>query len=976
LGLFCQEPVSIDLTHKDGLPDIEFYDIIEDDNGFIWLAANKGLYRFDGKEHKLFSIPEKRGLSVFNLQKDNEGKVWCNNLSGQFFYIDNNQMFLFFDIRGNIGSNRLPQYTITEKYLKISTDKGIFFVERESKKIVRKKEFLNKGNYTYQLTQNPNKLYILRDSLEIINDNFKSKKYTLNYNYKYYEYKKLFNVEGKIYAYISEIKYRKGWVGAKGAKLHFFDGEKVQKNNLIPKELIFKTIIDIHKFNDEFWFSTSSGLYIFKQEKNKFKLINTVFKGEYITSTIKDKNNNFWVTTLNKGIHIIPDKHIKRTIPFHTSGTINSFIKIKDNFIYATDFGEIILLNKKTNSIITFKDSVNINEIRNLYFNKSKGEIIIATYRGNYLWNLKKGTYSLMYRTDYIKQLSFYKDGSFLLSSPYNLTKYFRENVLENKNKTFLNFEYENNTNDVYYKRKKIIENDRSYGHFISKNQDTYSNKLDKLILYDSVYNPYEIRYKSEPIQATSFTETKNGVVWVSTINKGILQIKSKDDVYPISNNSFDFQKNKASKLFADGNNLLAVTDIGIVYLKTNSNFHKFYSFKNKIPAQKVFDIDIYDNKLQICTDAGIFIIDKKGLEENISIPKVYFEEIFIGNKKFEEKKQYAVNHKNNSLKVSFNINGLGSLENTSYYYRLNGLEKKWKKTDLGSVSYYALPYKSFVFEVKAFSNNGLESEVETIKITIKKPFWNTWWFYSLIALIFIISVATIFFRIRKKQLKDLKNERIAKELVLTQLKNLRAQMNPHFIFNVLNSIQEYIISKDKYTASFYLAEFSSLIRMYLEHSSKENITLLEEIKALELYLNLEKNRFGKDFKFKITIDKKLNTTGLLVPPVFIQPYVENAIKHGLLHKSSEKILLIDFKMNRVENTLVCEILDNGIGRQKSNEINKKNKPHHQSFATQANMNRVLLLNKSRKKKVFIEIEDIYERGQPKGTKIIIKIQQ
>jgi len=227
---------------------------------------------------------------------------------------------------------------------------------------------------------------------------------------------------------------------------------------------------------------------------------------------------------------------------------------------------------------------------------------------------------------------------------------------------------------------------------------------------------------------------------------------------------------------------------------------------------------------------------------------------------------------------------------------------------------------------------------------------------------------------LRKIQKETLEKEAINKQLIASQLENLRSQMNPHFIFNALNSIQDYIIQNEQSLARRFLVKFSELIRMYLEHSQVDTITVSEEMEALKLYLELEKERFEDNFLYKITTQDNLANSTLKIPTFLIQPYIENAIIHGLMHKEDNQELLVNFKINEVENSLICTVTDNGVGRKASEEINNNRLFKHKSFSTSANIKRIDLLNKSNTNPVAITITDNYTDNKAIGTTVRIKI--
>ena len=239
--------------------------------------------------------------------------------------------------------------------------------------------------------------------------------------------------------------------------------------------------------------------------------------------------------------------------------------------------------------------------------------------------------------------------------------------------------------------------------------------------------------------------------------------------------------------------------------------------------------------------------------------------------------------------------------------------------------------------------------------------------FFLILAILLIVGIL-LYNRYQRKvlyqRLKDKKNQLA---LMQSQIMNIGSQMNPHFIFNALNSVQDLIMQKDIRNSNIYLGKFADLMRKTLETSEKQTIQLDSEIEILDLYL--ESLRFNEDFKYSIE-KKHLKYNNYEIPTMLIQPYVENAVKHGLLHKAGAKELRIEFK--EVRGDLQCIIWDNGVGRKRSEEINKRRELNHNSFATKANDNRVDLINQTSKNKVKLEIIDLFDGEKAIGTKVVI----
>ncbi|CAN5360522.1 hypothetical protein BH09BAC1_BH09BAC1_19020 [soil metagenome] len=227
----------------------------------------------------------------------------------------------------------------------------------------------------------------------------------------------------------------------------------------------------------------------------------------------------------------------------------------------------------------------------------------------------------------------------------------------------------------------------------------------------------------------------------------------------------------------------------------------------------------------------------------------------------------------------------------------------------------------------------------------------------------------------RETELQELtiKQQQTELEQAESELKAIRAQMNPHFIFNALNTIQSYIYLNDKQNASNYLGKFSRLTRMVLDMSNHELVSLRDELEALTLYLELERMRFEEVLVFEIQVDAALDTESIKLPAMLIQPYLENAIKHGLLHKKDNRELYCGFKL--IAQNLVVTIEDNGIGRQRSGELNVAKMDNHKSFATQANSKRFNLLNKNGDEAVGAEYTDkVDSEGRAAGTVVLLTI--
>ncbi len=267
-------------------------------------------------------------------------------------------------------------------------------------------------------------------------------------------------------------------------------------------------------------------------------------------------------------------------------------------------------------------------------------------------------------------------------------------------------------------------------------------------------------------------------------------------------------------------------------------------------------------------------------------------------------------------------------------------------------------------------NNEGVWNKIPArFVFTIDKPIWQTWWFrISSVLLVVIGLILSIRYRVLQIKHREMQKTDLNKKIANIESQALRAQMNPHFIFNTLSSIQHYISNNDTDAALKYLSKFAKLMRSIMDNSKQPMIPVAEEINALNLYLELEVMRFDKKFKYHINVDQSIDQNYDRIPSMLIQPYVENSIIHGLLPKDSAG--KISITLQKLGNSILCTIEDDGIGRQRSKDF-KKNRIHqHKSMGMSITKERLDILNSSLNSNINAEIIDLQENGISSGTKV------
>ncbi len=393
-------------------------------------------------------------------------------------------------------------------------------------------------------------------------------------------------------------------------------------------------------------------------------------------------------------------------------------------------------------------------------------------------------------------------------------------------------------------------------------------------------------------------------------------------------------------------------------------------------------------NQVLIGTFYGYLQFDPAKLQQNQNPPKVYLTHFSVLDRQPVARSilpgnPITLKHNENYFNIDFAVVNFVDPQLNTIYYSLDDGQPEWLEIKGSSrINFSKIAPGKYFFRLKAKNGDGIWSENQlNIPLIITPPFWNTWWFYSLIVMM-IAGTMMIAFRYRLNQLLTQNRLRAEKQMIQTKMEQevatlqmtaLRAQMNPHFIFNCLNSINRFIVINDNETASEYLTKFSRLIRLVLDNSRSEIISLKKEIETVGLYVEMEKLRFLDKFDCQIELDPDISPGKVGIQPMFIQPYAENAIWHGLMHKQGKGNLLI--KINKQTPHLVVTIQDDGIGRFKAQEIKSKQMTYNPSHGMKVTAERLSILNKKLKADAKIIVTDLYDKSKnPLGTRVELRL--
>ncbi|MBK9103918.1 MAG: histidine kinase [Saprospiraceae bacterium] len=321
--------------------------------------------------------------------------------------------------------------------------------------------------------------------------------------------------------------------------------------------------------------------------------------------------------------------------------------------------------------------------------------------------------------------------------------------------------------------------------------------------------------------------------------------------------------------------------------------------------------------------------------------------------------------YNNNFVSIEFSALTYTDIRQINYYYRMTGVDQKWIHTTTKQFADYTdLHPGQYLFEVKADYGNGPTS-ITSLAIEVTPPWWGTWWFRILC----LLALGSLIYLIVRNRIDSIRKEAALKHRIAeTEMMALRSQMNPHFIFNCINSIDAMIQRNDKYKATVYLNKFARLIRNVLDSSKQNKIQLSRDMETLQLYIDLELFRHQDKFTATVTADEELLQNDYKVPPLIIQPYVENAILHGLRHKMDHPGIL-SVSVTKREECIMYVIEDNGVGRKAVNGDSKKDS---NGYGMQISSDRVRLFNNE--EIASVHITDLEINGMPAGTRVEVQL--
>ena len=978
------------LTLGDGLTDDRNNGFIyQDSKGFTWISSIDGLNRFDGTHVKTYRFES--GMLGKNIQsnfyEDKKSNIWFSTFEAINCYVRQEDSIRTYKVLDSLGTQISEGYKVfhldtSKNRLWLKAGKQIFGLNiNDPSSHFSLPAILDAYDYNVSYDDDGNlnmivvcpwwygngvDFFYLKDTL-LINHH----KYLADYQYL----RKSINLEDSIWLFYQENQFL------------FFDEAKPNERKFLKNELNF-SVWDIAKFKDDFLILSTIGkgmwLYNWRTEKYIRQWKATTKRHSLMTNKPRDLHllgDHLWVYHTNEGVNY--------TYLYHNNFE-NPIEEILDKNVEIASIckgeNESIIVGTKFNGIFSFSLNGDFQQHIEHPFSKSDSTELwqVVTNNNDWVASTKNAIYIIDSDKLLVKQVIKSPDSATLRY----LSVFFPNRIILSTNKGIKEL-YENHQNKYKIKDCPELADYKEFGFlqfFQTSDRKLYiPANANELWIYQANYQGLKLVKKIKcNLEFFGFCESKKylNTIWTGT-SKGLVKIVNDTSIQYVMDENALLSKMNVYGVVEDNNGKLWIsTNQGLWKYDEEAKDRKLTQF-NEIDGLSGDFFSLYNCSL-LSNNSEIWMGNNKGLvkfnpnkiKPYSEPPKVYINELLINDtevyKGIGEEDFLELPYDKNTLTFDVAAINLIKPEQNKIHYRLNGYSDDTLSVDNNQlIRYTKIPHGKYGFEVTAVDANGNKSKTKTLSIKINPPFWKTWWF----CLLSLLTIAFLIYAIYKSRVKQLIKEeekkttleKLKNQLLDVEMKALRAQMNPHFLFNAMNSIKGIIVKKEEKKAADYLTKFSSLLRGILANSEKKKIVLAKEIEALKLYIELESLRFTREFNYQIQIDKNIDTGFTRIPPLILQPFVENAIWHGLIPKKSG-INKLNINIFRENDFVILEIEDNGVGRKKEVVVKEKK---HKSMGIGITEKRAKLLHSENE----IRIIDLVDNtGNAMGTKVSIKL--
>jgi ligand-binding sensor domain-containing protein len=930
---------------SDGLAGSVVYCITQDKDGFIWTGTETGVSRFDGTHFKTFTVADGLpDIEVLQLFGDSKGRVWmapfrksvCYYYKGRIYNQDNDSLLHAIRLRENVENfaedaegNILIQEQTALQWL--GADGTLRQFDSIGGQPIRQCAAVCRSASGHFLVQEGQQVFSFSRSATAPYMAIPLRDVATPYV--------AMNAQAMIWRMDMDHSAIRSFITGRTVQLPF---ERAHYNHLSY------TIIG----DSLFYFNGMSGTVEYNLRSGEEKRF---LPGTAVSRTFRDSMGNTWFTTIGQGIYRLNSDEFK-TLGVKAPGMNGSSIccirKIDDRLWVGDDHSYIYSFAQPDMTLRSESTCRPTAKNRILYLSRDStrrqiymaSDIGFSTVCSNYPKPVELGVKTV-----------FEKDSSELLVSAssgvyrFDLRRFRITDTLWRERSTTL-----------YYRRDTL-----------------YIGTLNGLYIlapHRSAYFPGKtIPFLQKRISA--IVESPDHTLWIASYDAGVIGWKDGRIIAGLGKRN-GLTSDICRTMLLKDNILWIGTDKGLNKVRLDDPRYPVtqYTSKDGLGADIINTIYADGSMIYVGTPAGLSYFDqaKVNLSEGC---RLYLLAIQNGGRdRLADSAQLVIPYQDKQLHLEFAGISYRSVGSILYQYRLIGLDTGWRQTKESFLDYPTLPSGKYTLQLRAINKFGISSALLSVPFEVLTPFWQTSWFDALVVIGFL-ALTYFFVSLRIKQIRRQESERKNLNQRLTEMEHiaLQAQMNPHFIFNCLNSIQQYIFNQDSLEANKYLTGFARLIRSTLHNSSRPFITLAAEIDYLSTYLSLEKLRFKEKMDYRIEVDPVIDIQQYLIPPMLIQPFVENAMRHGLRHKTDGKgyiyigIVLASGKM-------VVTVEDNGIGRRKAATYKTREHIEYQSRGMSLTADRIRLMNVKYKNGIRIDVTDLEnDTGKGCGTRVVMQ---
>lgn len=948
----------------DGLPFVEVYCMYQDVHGYLWSGGYGGLSKFDGLHFTNYSplngLPNHFVTAITEYENNS---LWVGTIEGLARFHD--EVFTTYTTADGLPSNNITCLLRDERNtLYVGTDRGLAkYSNNKFAELNIDPQFPDLSILCFFEEPNTSRIWVgtTEGVYELSNGTFTPQRFPVFYDNDIKAINKdklgrivagtrdgIFLLENGLFRQFippagTEVPLTNAmvtdisgvlWIGAENG-FFSFDGTSFEHIHISSDVNAENVSCVYNDFENNVWIGTHSGLFRFRGKGFVSFGVEDGLLGSFIYGIAKDRSGQMWFCSDSKGIFRYDGEQF--TGYDKSAGMPSS----KTNAVFALDDGSVVvgttnglahIVNNKIVKVFTKKDGLN-NDSVNVIYRDPEGTLWLGGNTG--ITRVDEGWKFTPYSISY--------DTSGLIPDVWSLFVDSKKRMWVGTYKGGL-YTFDNG-NFVRKNSEMKLHADSYFGICEDRMSNLYFATLDGLYIWngqslDSVREQHGLN--SDLIYAMSMDMKKDNL-WIGT-NQGI----NRFDVIAYTNAKqkmvYTFGKEEGFTGVESNTNGIYEDDDGTMWFGTVNGLLEYN------PAE--YRPNPYYSKTSI---TGIYLFYKDTLLPDHAV----------------------LEYSDNSLSFEYVGICLTNPAKVQYRYKLEGFEDEYSPPTHDRIARYSnIPSGTYTFTVISSNNEGLwNNDPATFSFTIATPYWKKSWFWLLISASAVaLLLLTIFSRIRQIKARERRESEVRVALAGNELKALRAQMNPHFMFNSLNSIQHFILTNKAADAGKYLNKFARLMRMILNNSDKSQITVREEVEYLQLYVELEAMRFDNKFDWKFDIAGDIDTDYIEIPAMLLQPYVENAILHGLTPLKTPGHLEIIMRMQG--NTLMCRIRDNGIGREAAREMRQlSGRKDHRSLGMKITSDRLELINNLHGSQLSMTITDLKNAdGSPTGTQVDIFI--